>query len=121
MSQLHFIQFANLALHLSGRAKSLNNTNVFDKVFWNFFCFVLLFLTRFCGLFCNFQMTEYSDEAHTTPVSNPVALDVEIFFKAYFKTQSSAPNLDLYPVRCYSSESNDPDDTGANFTLISNG
>ena len=63
----------------------------------------------------------YGDHAHTTLVTNPVDLDVEIFFKAEVETQSNAPNLDLYPVRCYSSQSDNPDDTGANFTLISNG
>ena len=63
----------------------------------------------------------YADDAHSTPVPDPVALDVEIFFKATVETQSSDPNLDLYPVRCYSSQSNDADDTGANFTLITNG
>ena len=63
----------------------------------------------------------YQDDAHTTPVPDPVALNVEIFFKAEVETQSNAPNLDLYPVRCYSSQSNDADDTGANFTLITNG
>ena len=63
----------------------------------------------------------YGDDAYSSPVTNPVALDVEIFFKAKVETQSNAPNLDLYPVRCYSSQSNDADDTGANFTLIRNG
>ena len=63
----------------------------------------------------------YADDTHTTVVPDPVALDVEIFFKAYVETQSNTPNLDLYPVRCYSSQSNDADDTGANFTLITNG
>ena len=63
----------------------------------------------------------YMDDAHKIPVYGPVDLDVEIFFKAEVETQSNAPNLDLYPVRCYSSQSNDADDTGANFTLISNG
>ena len=63
----------------------------------------------------------YADDTHDTLVPDPVPLDVEIFFKAYVETQSSAPNLDLYPVRCYSSQSNDAEDTGANFTLITNG
>ena len=63
----------------------------------------------------------YADDAHTTPVTDPVALDVEIFFKAEVETQSNAPKLDLYPVLCYSSQSNDADDIGANFTLILNG
>ena len=63
----------------------------------------------------------YGDDAYSTPVTNPVALDVEIFFKAEVETQSNAPNLDLYPVQCYSSQSSDADDIGANFTLIRNG
>ena len=63
----------------------------------------------------------YMDDAHKIPVHVSVDLDVEIFFKAEVETQSNAPNLDLYPVRCYSSQSNNPDDTGANFTLIRNG
>ena len=63
----------------------------------------------------------YMDDAHKIPVHVSVDLDVEIFFKAEIETQSNAPNLDLYPVRCYSSQSNNPDDTGANFTLIRNG
>ena len=63
----------------------------------------------------------YMDDAHKIPVYVSVDLDVEIFFKAGVETQSNAPNLDLYPVRCYSSQSNNPDDTGANFTLIRNG
>ena len=129
MSQLHFIQFANLALHLSGRAKSLNNANVFDKVFKFFFllCFtfpysLLWSLLSFLedGVF-TFSLMAYMDDAHKIPLYGSVDLDVEIFFKAEVETQSNAPNLDLYPVRCYSSQSDNPDDTGANFTLISNG
>ena len=61
------------------------------------------------------------DDEHKIPVYGSVDLDVEIFFKAEVETQSNAPNLDLYPVRCYSSQSNNPDDTGANFTLIRTG
>ena len=63
----------------------------------------------------------YMDDAHKIPVYGSVDLDVEIFFKAEVETQSNAPKLDLYPVLCYSSQSNDADDIGANFTLILNG
>ena len=63
----------------------------------------------------------YEDGGLTTLVNNPLDLDVDIFFLGIVETRSGAPNLDLYPVRCYSSESNDPYDTGANFTLIMNG
>ena len=63
----------------------------------------------------------YEDGGLTTLVNNPLDLDVDIFFLGKVETRSVTPNLDLYPVRCYSSESNDPYDTGANFTLIMNG
>ena len=72
------------------------------------------------GVF-TFSLMAYMDDAHKIPVHVSVDLDVEIFFKAEVETQSNAPNLDLYPVRCYSSQSDNADDTGANFTLISNG
>lgn len=68
-----------------------------------------------------FSLMAYEDDGFTTLVTNPLDLDVDIFFLGKVETQSGAPNLDLYPVRCYSSESNDPYDTGANFTLIMNG
>nr|XP_058962133.1 ZP domain-containing protein-like [Pocillopora verrucosa] len=68
-----------------------------------------------------FSLMAYEDSGFSTLVNNPVDLDVNIFFMGKVETQSGAPNLDLYPVRCYSSESNDPYDTGANFTLIING
>ena len=55
MSQLHFIQFANLALHLSGRAKSLNNANVFDKVFNFFFALFYVSLLAFVVSFVIFR------------------------------------------------------------------
>ena len=72
------------------------------------------------GVF-TFSLMAYMDDAHKIPVYGSVDLDVEIFFKAEVETQSNAPKLDLYPVRCYSSQSNDADDIGANFTLILNG
>ena len=68
-----------------------------------------------------FSLMAYEDSGLTRMVNNPVDLDVDIFFLGKVETQSGAPNLDLYPVRCYSSESNDPYDTSANFTLIMNG
>ena len=72
------------------------------------------------GVF-TFSLDAYKDEAHSTTLSGSVDLGVTIYFKAEVETQSRAPNLDLYPVRCYSSQSANADDTGANFTLISNG
>ena len=101
---------------------SIKSFKISFFVFFTFRYSLLWSLLSFLedGVF-TFTLEAYEDDAHTTPVPDPVALDVEIYFKAEVKTQSATPSLDLYPVRCYSSESNDPDDTGANFTLISNG
>ena len=63
----------------------------------------------------------YENAAHTLPVPNPVALDVEIFFKAKVETQSGAPNLDLFLEECYSSKSDNPDSVDGKFSLIKKG
>ena len=68
-----------------------------------------------------FSLTAYEDAAHNQLVPNPVALDVEIFFKAKVETQSGAPNLDLFLEECYSSKSNDPDLADGKFSLIKKG
>ena len=68
-----------------------------------------------------FSLMAYKDAAHNQLVPNPVALDVEIFFKAKVETQSGAPNLDLFLEECYSSKSNDPDSTDGKFSLIKKG
>ena len=72
------------------------------------------------GVF-TFTLEAYEDDAHTTPVPDPVALDVEIYFKAEVKTQSATPSLDLYPVRCYSSKEREPSSSESKFTIITNG
>ena len=87
------------------------------------FCYSLLWsLLSFLedGVF-TFTLKAYEDDAHTTPVPDPVALDVEIYFKAEVKTQSATPSLDLYPVRCYSSKNRDPSSSDGKFTIITNG
>ncbi|PFX16429.1 ZP domain-containing protein-like [Stylophora pistillata] len=68
-----------------------------------------------------FSLNAFTDAAHTVPVTGPLDLNVDIYFKAEVTTQSSAPNLDLYPVSCNSSKSYDPDSTDGRFTLITNG
>ena len=68
-----------------------------------------------------FSLMAYKNAAHTLQVPNPVALDVEIFFKAKVETQSGAPNLDLFLEECYSSKSDDPDSTDNKFFLIKKG
>lgn len=68
-----------------------------------------------------FSLNAYTDAAHTVPATGPLDLNVDIYFKAEVTTQSSAPNLDLYPVSCYSSKSDYPDSTDGRFTLIRNG
>ena len=68
-----------------------------------------------------FSLMAYMNAAHTQSVPNPVALDVEIFFKAKVETQSGAPNLDLFLEECYSSKSNDPDLADGKFSLIKKG
>ena len=57
----------------------------------------------------------------SVPVPNPVALDERIYFKASVVTQSGATNLDLFPVRCWSSKSMDPNSPDGDVTVIVNG
>lgn len=68
-----------------------------------------------------FSLNAFKDAAHTVPATGPLDLNVDIYFKAEVTTQSSAPNLDLHPVSCYSSKSDDPDSTVGRFTLIADG
>ena len=68
-----------------------------------------------------FSLMAYKSAAHILPVPNPVALNVEIFFKAKVETQSGAPNLDLFLEECYSSKSDNPDSGDGKFSLIKKG
>ncbi|KAJ7369437.1 hypothetical protein OS493_039005 [Desmophyllum pertusum] len=74
-----------------------------------------------CTAFFTFTLGVFSDAAFNTAVSSPVALNQTLHFKAEVVTQSGAPNLDLFPVECYSSKSDNPDSTVGRFTLIKDG
>ncbi|KAJ7369436.1 hypothetical protein OS493_039004 [Desmophyllum pertusum] len=67
--------------------------------------------------FFTFTLGVFSDAAFNTAVSSPVALNQTLHFKAEVVTQSGAPNLDLFPVECYSSKSDNPDSTFAETML----
>ena len=68
-----------------------------------------------------FELQAFSDSGYTLPVPDRVALDLTVYFKALVVTQSGAPNLDLFPVHCWSSQSFDPASPAGKFTLIENG
>ncbi|KAL9952528.1 hypothetical protein ACROYT_G039797 [Oculina patagonica] len=61
-----------------------------------------------------------SDSSVVAP-SNPMPLDVTLYFTAAVETQSSAPNLDLFPVSCWASSNSDPLSTDNKVTLITDG
>ena len=44
-----------------------------------------------------------------------------LYFKATVETKSSAPNLDLFPVHCWSSKKADPNSADGKITLIKDG
>ena len=71
--------------------------------------------------FFTFTLNAFYDAGYSQSVPNPVALDKTIFIKAMVVTQSGAPNLDLFPVKCWSSRSVDPHVANGDFTLIENG
>ena len=54
--------------------------------------------------FFSFTLEAFEDVTHTKTVPNPVALNKTIYFKATVVTQSAAPNFDLFPVKCWSSD-----------------
>ncbi|KAL9952548.1 hypothetical protein ACROYT_G039817 [Oculina patagonica] len=61
-----------------------------------------------------------SDSSVVAP-SNPMPLDVTLYFTAAVETQSSAPNLDLFPVSCWASSNSEPSSTDNRVTLITDG
>ena len=76
-------------------------------------------LSSLDNAFFSFTLEGFGDNGAKVP--NPVPLDQRIYFKATVVTQSGAPNLDLFPVKCWSSKSVDPDVANGDFTLIENG
>ncbi|KAL9952467.1 hypothetical protein ACROYT_G039729 [Oculina patagonica] len=68
-----------------------------------------------------FMLQAFPFSNYTGAVTNPVALNKILYFKAMVLTKSSASNLDLFPVHCWSSKSKDPALDGGKFTLIKDG
>ena len=71
--------------------------------------------------FFSFTLEAFYNSNFTGEVPNPVALDKTLYFKAMVETKSDAPNLDLFPVHCWSSQSAEPNSGEGNFTLIKDG
>ena len=68
-----------------------------------------------------FKLEAFFNSDFTGEVPNPVELGKILYFKATVETTSAAPNLDLFPVRCWSSRSPEPNSGGRNITLIKDG
>ncbi|KAL9952511.1 hypothetical protein ACROYT_G039779 [Oculina patagonica] len=71
--------------------------------------------------FFTFTLDVFADDAFSAPLPHPIALDVPLYFKALVKTQSAAPNLDLFPVSCWASSSADVPSLDNKVTLITAG
>ena len=71
--------------------------------------------------FFTFKLEAFYNSDFTGEVPNPVELGKILYFKATVETKSAAPNLDLFPVHCWSSMTAEPDSEGRNITLIKNG
>ena len=71
--------------------------------------------------FFSFTLKAFNNKNFTGEVPNPVRLDKTLYFKATVETKSDAPNLDLFPVLCWSSQSDDPDSDEGKITLIKGG
>lgn len=71
--------------------------------------------------FFTFKLEAFYNFDFTGEVPNPVELGKTLYFKATVETKSAAPNLDLFPVHCWSSKSGEPDSLDGNITLIENG
>ncbi|XP_078350192.1 ZP domain-containing protein-like [Oculina patagonica] len=71
--------------------------------------------------FFTFSLQAFLNDDLTGAVPNPIALNTTLYFKALVETQSANPNLDLFPVRCWSSKSADPWVADGDFDLIVDG
>ena len=71
--------------------------------------------------FFTFSLGVYTNAGFTTPPPNPIALDEPLYLKAEVETQSSAPNLDLYPVSCWASSSESEESLDNKVILITGG
>jgi len=71
--------------------------------------------------FFTFKLEAFYYSNFTGEVPSPVELGKTLYFKATVQTISAAPNLDLFPVHCWSSKSAEPNSGEGNITLIKNG
>ena len=71
--------------------------------------------------FFTFKLEAFYYSNFTGEVPNPVELGKILYFKATVETKSSAPNLDRFPVHCWSSKKAEPDSADDKITLIKNG
>jgi len=71
--------------------------------------------------FFTFKLEAFHYSNFTGEVPNPVELGKTLYFKATVETQTATPNLDLFPVHCWSSRSAKPNSGEGNITLIRNG
>lgn len=71
--------------------------------------------------FFSFNLEAFIYPNYTGRVPDKVPLKTVLYFQASVETSSSAPNLDLFPVHCYSSKNRDPTSTEGQVTLIEEG
>lgn len=71
--------------------------------------------------FFSFNLRAFLYANYTGEVPNKVPLKKMLYFRASVVTSSAAPNLDLFPVHCYSSKSYRPDSEKGRVTLIEEG
>ena len=71
--------------------------------------------------FFTFKLEAFYYSNFTGEVPNPVELGNLLYFKAMVETTSAAPNLDLFPVHCWSSKKAEPNSVDGKITLIKDG
>lgn len=71
--------------------------------------------------FFRFSLEAFYDPSFSVEVTKEVPLKKTLYFRASVETSSAAPNLDLFPVQCYSSKARDPASNDGRITLIEEG
>ena len=97
---------------------------VLNDAYFSFRGYLRIILCLFLpgNSFFTFTLNAYYYSNFTGMVPNEIALNKTLYFKAEVVTQSADHNLDLFPVHCWSSESENPAVYHANdFTLIKDG
>lgn len=87
----------------------------------NLYIDIMLSIFSSGSAFFIFKLEAFYNSNFTGEVPNPVPLDKTLYFKAMVETKSDAPNLDLFPVHCWSSKSAEPNSNEGNITLIKDG